>query len=128
MALPSFHLSIHVRSIDESAQFFERVLGATVTHRDPSGYVNVDLYNTQITLKEDHDVTPPAGFHFGVNLTLEEFDRLAEQIASAGTDFVGKPAVVDAGTLLERKKLYIRCPSGYLIELKGYGTNAVKAG
>jgi extradiol dioxygenase family protein len=28
--------------------------------------------------------------------------------------------IVDKGTEMERQKMYLNCPSGYLIEIKGY--------
>jgi extradiol dioxygenase family protein len=117
-----FHLSIGVRSISESIDFFESTLGAGVTHRDPSGYVNIDLFGTQITLKQNDNVVPDLpDFHFGVNMCLGEFDRLATRILERGRRFVAKtPEVWDAGTPMERKKMYLKCPTGYLIELKGY--------
>ena len=110
---PSFHLSLPVRSIDESVDFYTRVLGARVTHRDPSGYVNLDFYGTQITLHQGDPVPLPRDFHFGVNLGIEEFERLADTLDT-------EVKVTDAGTALERKKLYVRCPNGYVVEIKGY--------
>jgi extradiol dioxygenase family protein len=119
---PEFHLSIGVKSIEDNVEFFTRVLTAKVLHRDPSGYVNIDLFGTQITLKQNAAVTPDLpDFHFGVNLSLSEFDQLAEKILKVGRDFVEvEPEVWDAGTPMERKKMYLKCPTGYLVELKGY--------
>ena len=114
-----FHLSLPVPSLDDSLAFFCRTLGARVTHRDRSGYVNLDLYGTQITLQQSDPVVIPDGFHFGVTLDLAEFDRLAGQILTSGCEVVMAPKVVDAGTAMERKKMYVRCPAGWLIELKG---------
>jgi extradiol dioxygenase family protein len=118
----SFHLSLGVRSIDESLDFFVRVLGGQVLHRDPSGYVNLDLFGCQLTLKQSSEVTVKlADFHFGVNLNLAEFERTAERILADSPRFVVmKPKVVDSDTALERRKMYLKCPTGYLIELKGY--------
>ena len=39
---PEFHLSIGVRSIEISVDFFAGVMKGKVLHRDPSGYVNID--------------------------------------------------------------------------------------
>ncbi len=112
--LPNFHLSLGVRSIEESVSFFADKLGARVIHRDPSGYVNIDFYGAQITLKADPGIVPSlAHFHFGVNLPLEEFARLADGLGVT-------PETWDAGTPLERRKFYLKCPTGYVIELKGY--------
>jgi extradiol dioxygenase family protein len=119
---PSFHLSIGVKSIEESADFFVQILKAKVVHRDPSGYVNIDFFGTQITLKANPNINPNLeDFHFGVNLSLKEFDDLSQNILKNGRNFVEvEPEIWDAGTPLERKKMYLKCPTGYLVELKGY--------
>jgi extradiol dioxygenase family protein len=118
---PSFHLSLPVPSVAESVEFFTDVLGATVSHRSAVGYVNVDWYGVQITLSEGELPKNLASLHFGVNLDLEAFTRVSERILSAPVvDVVSTPQVVDAGTEMERRKMYVRCPAGYLIEIKGY--------
>lgn len=126
---PEFHLSIGVRSIETSVDFFVRVLNGTVLHRDPSGYVNVDLAGSQITLKHNDEIVPDIpDLHFGINLGLVEFDALAKNILESGYDnIVMKPKVVDANTPFERKKMYLKCPAGYLIELKGYKESSAPA-
>lgn len=126
--MEQFHLSIGVRDPDESARFFEDILGATVSHRDPSGYINILAFGHQITLQNCPDiaVTLP-GLHFGFNLTPELFDATAEKVLAAGRQYVTmEPKVVDAGTALERKKMYLSSPSGYAIELKGVKALASK--
>ncbi len=119
---PSFHLSVGAKNIDESIAFFVKLLGAKVLHRDPSGYVNIDLFGSQITLKHNPDISPDLpDFHFGVNLDLESFEELAKRALNQGRQFVHmEPEVWDSGTPLERKKMYLKCPTGYLVELKGY--------
>ena len=119
--LPQFHLSLGVASLGDSTDFFTRILPGAVTHRDSSGYVNIDLWGTQITLKEtDARVASTPEFHFGVNLPMTEFERLAERILASGyAGIVAAPILVDAGTPMERRKMYLQCPTGYLIELKG---------
>lgn len=117
-----FHLSIGVRSIEDSVIFFSQILGGKVTHRDDSGYVNIELFGSQITLKDNPSINPNLpDFHFGFNMSLQEFDDLSHRVVSQASDRIHmEPKVVDAGTELERKKMYLRCPTGYLVELKGY--------
>lgn len=121
MRQAQFHLSIAVHSVDESLRFFEDVLQASVRHTDPTGYVNIDLFGSQITLKPYPGIDPALPeLHFGINLGLEEFDALSQHIIASGYEpIVMQPTVVDAGTAMERKKMYVRCPTGYLIEIKG---------
>jgi hypothetical protein len=45
---PCFRLSIGARSIDDSIDFFVRLLRAKVLHRDPPGYVNTSGYLIEI--------------------------------------------------------------------------------
>lgn len=121
--LPNFHLSMDVKSIEESVRFFTDILQAKVLHRDPSGYVNIDFFGSQITLKQNEDilVSENSHFHFGVNMELKEFNDLSSFILKQGQKFVVVPPEIwDGGTPLERKKMYLKCPTGYLIELKGY--------
>ena len=119
---PSFHLSIGVKSIEESVDFFTKILKAKVLHRDASGYVNIDFFGSQITLKQNADIVPQLpDFHFGVSLSFDEFDSLTRDILKNGRQFISmEPEVWDSGTELERKKMYLKCPTGYLVELKGY--------
>lgn len=118
----SFHISLGVRSLEESVRFFVEVLNAKVTHRDPSGYVNIDFFGNEITLKPNREITPGLpDFHFGVNLSLADFDALAEKILATSRErVVMEPKLVDADSPVARTKMYIRCPTGYLIEIKGY--------
>jgi extradiol dioxygenase family protein len=117
-----FHLSIGVQSLEESVSFFENVLCSKVIHRDPSGYINIDFYGSQITLKYIPNIkVEMQELHFGVNLPLSEFDQLANHILSSGyKNIVMAPKTVDAGTAMERRKMYVKCPTGYLFEIKGY--------
>ena len=120
---PTFHLSLPVRSVDESVEFFVQFLGATVEHRNASGYVNLDWYGTQLTLAEDAQVSASAELHFGINVELETFERMATTLVENAPHAVAmQPKTVDAGTPHERRKMYLRCPSGYLIELKAFAT------
>lgn len=116
-----FHLSLGVRDLEESVAFFEGILGAKVLHRDPSGYINIDAFGHQITLKSCPGITPDLDdFHFGFNMSREQFEVIAEKVMQMGRDFVTmEPKIVDGGTHLERKKMYLASPTGYSIELKG---------
>jgi len=50
-----FHLSIGAREIEEELKFFQS-LGALITHRDESGYINIELFGSQITLKSEPNI------------------------------------------------------------------------
>lgn len=113
-----FHLSIPVPRLDESVAFFT-LLGGAVTYRE-AAYVNLDLHGTQLTLSAgDAGQGGPSAFHFGLNLSPADFGATAARLqASPLARVVSPPQTADAGTALERRKMYVRCPAGYLIELK----------
>lgn len=116
----SFHLSLPVIDLEESRKFYADVLQAKVTRNEPA-YVNFDLDGAQITLHERRNMTtPPADMHFGMNLGVERFKELAAHIERTAAHCVKvPPTVVEAGTPRERHKMFLRCPSGYSIEIKG---------
>lgn len=122
-----FHLSIGVKSIDESVKFFTDVLNGKVTHQEP-GYVNVSLFGHQITLKPNKGISPDLpDFHFGFNMSLADFKKISDKVLSTASELVHmEPKVVDGGTSMERKKMYLKCPTGYLVELKGYTSTSKK--
>ena len=116
-----FHLSIGVKSLEASKKFYCDVLGAEITYE--GDYINLDLYGTQITLKNNANINVDLpDLHFGVNLPLDEFEKLEKKITNNHSNWIHTPAhILDKGTEMERHKLYLTCPSGYLIEIKGYG-------
>lgn len=115
-----FHLSIGVKSLEESKEFYRDVVGADITY--DGDYINIDFYGTQITLKDNSDINVDLpDFHFGVNLPLDKFKKLENNISMNHSKWVHTPVhIVDKGTEMERQKMYLNCPSGYLIEIKGY--------
>ena len=119
---PVFHLSIGVHSIGDSTKFFVDVLGGKILYKDPTGYVNLDVFGVQITLRESPGINPDSSeLHFGFNLSHENFNRMAESIRKHHPSCVfAEPTLVDPNTPLERKKMVLKCPTGYLVELKGY--------
>ena len=84
--------------------------------------MNIDLFGSQITLKHNPNINPNLpDFHFGINLSLEEFNELSMYILKNCDRYVAlKPEVWEEGTYMERKKMYLKCPTGYVVELKGY--------
>ncbi len=115
-----FHLSIGVKSLKETKEFYRDVMGADITYE--GDYINIDFYGTQITLKGNAEINVElADFHFGVNLPLDKFKKLENNISKTHSRWIHTPLhIVDAGTEMERQKMYLTCPNGYLIELKGY--------
>ena len=122
---PNFHLSIAVESVEDSTDFFVRVLKARLVPdapTTPQGGASVDWFGHQITLKKcDQIGNEFCDFHFGVNLAIADFDEVVANVRKLGpTHLVQGPKTLDAGTPQERQKICLRCPTGYLIEVKGF--------
>jgi extradiol dioxygenase family protein len=119
---PPFHLSLGVESLTDAVDFFTTVLPGVISHRDPSGYVNVDLSGARITFKETREtVAAPPEFHFGINVGMEEFGKIEERVRERRPECVlSRPRTVDGGTPMERRKMYLSAPGGYVVEIKGY--------
>ena len=115
-----FHLAIGVKSLKESKEFYRDVVGADITYE--GDYINIDFYGTQITLKDNSEISVDLpDFHFGVNLPLDKFKKLENNISMNHSKWIHTPIhIVDKGTEMERQKMYLNCPSGYLIKIKGY--------
>ena len=114
-----FHLSIGVKSLKESTEFYRDVFGIDVTYE--GDYINIDFYGTQLTLKDNSEINGDLpDFHFGVNLPFDKFKKLQNNISMNHSKWIYTPThIIDKGTEMERQKIYLNCPSGYLIEIKG---------
>jgi uncharacterized protein len=118
-----FHLSIPVAELDPAKRFYVEVLGARVG-RENEKWLDILLWGHQITLqKAPSEVNPQKdqnGRHFGVVLPWPEWEDEAKRLSAAGVQFHGKPVVLKQGTDEEQAKMYLKDPSGNLIEIKAY--------
>ena len=58
--------------------------------------------------------------HFGIVLTLEDWQALADRLTAAGTEFVIEPYVRFKGQAGEQATMFFRDPSGNAIEMKAF--------
>jgi extradiol dioxygenase family protein len=118
---PIFHLSIPVRDLDESVEFYRSVLGADIGRRTDA-FADALVFGAQVTLQNDpaqvsHPM--PRTRHFGATVSWDEWEEVANRLADMGA-FVEPPTVSFRGQPAEQAKLMIADPSGNLIELKAY--------
>lgn len=66
---------------------------------------------------DGHDVPVP---HFGLILTVAEFQELAGQLTAAGTRFVIEPYVRFAGQPGEQWTMFLTDPAGNALEFKAF--------
>lgn len=117
-----FHLALPVRDLPASRAFYVDVLRAEVG-RETDTWIDVAFFGHQITLHERPDeVSESEGDvpHFGVILPWADWEELGRRLVDQGAAFFREPRVLFAGTGKEQAKLYLRDPSGHVIEIKAY--------
>jgi extradiol dioxygenase family protein len=129
MTLRPFHLAFPVRDLAEARSFWGGVIGCP-EGRSAADWVDFDFYGHQIVAHlaperraevsnpvDRHDVPVP---HFGIVLTLEDWQALADRLAAAGTAFVIEPHIRFEGQPGEQATMFFRDPSGNAIEMKAF--------
>jgi extradiol dioxygenase family protein len=133
MTLRPFHLAFPVRDLAEARAFYGGVLGCA-EGRSSEDWIDFDFMGHQIVAhlaptahKEDAAVNHVDGHgvpvpHFGVVLTLANFEALATRMRAAGTRFDIEPYTRFAGEPGEQRTMFFRDPSGNAIEMKAFAS------
>jgi extradiol dioxygenase family protein len=125
-----FHLAFPVHDLQAARSFYGGVLGCP-EGRSSDAWVDFDLFGHQIVahLKQggarvetsnpvdNRDVPVP---HFGVIVSLEQFDQLAERVRGAGVEFIIEPYVRFRGEVGEQATMFFLDPSGNALEFKAF--------
>ena len=117
-----FHLAMLARDLDETIAFYTQ-LGAKLTYKSDEKWINIEWFGHQLTFHEKPvmQAQDENNFHWGFKLSLEDFEKLADKIRKTpDLEFELEPTVKDAGTDIERIKMYLKDPSGHLIEVKHF--------
>jgi extradiol dioxygenase family protein len=125
-----FHLAFPVRDIGEARRFYGELLGCA-EGRSAENWVDFDLYGHQVVAHlapeecrvvrasdVDGDAVPVR--HFGVVLSMPEWERLSHKLQSAGTKFVIEPHVRFKGEAGEQATMFFLDPSGNALEFKAF--------
>lgn len=126
-----FHLAFNVTDLDEARRFYGGVLGCR-EGRSTGTWVDFDFYDHQISLhlgtpfkteRTGHvgNVLVPMP-HFGLVLTLPDWQAMAKRLTDAGTDFVLAPQVRYAGEPGEQWTMFFCDPFGNPLEIKGFAS------
>jgi extradiol dioxygenase family protein len=125
---PPFHLAFPVGDLEHARAFYGRLLGCR-EGRSAERWVDFDFFGHQIsahlaapedipTSEVDGDRVPVR--HFGVVLTPERWEGLAERLRKAGVPFLIEPRVRFAGQAGEQSTFFVRDPSGNVLEFKAF--------
>jgi uncharacterized protein len=130
MDIPRFHLAFPVRDLAEARAFYGGLLGCP-EGRSSDEWVDFDFHGHQIVTHlapgeldgvatnpvDGHDVPVR---HFGVILTLPQWEALAERLKAAGTRFVIEPNIRFKGQPGEQATMFFLDPSGNALEFKAF--------
>lgn len=131
---PRFHFAFSVDDLGAARTFYEDVLGCRIGRSD-AHWIDFDFYGHQIvahldetkvdkeaTNAVDGDEVPVP--HFGLILTWQDWERLAEKLKAAGVSFVVKPHIRFKGLPGEQATMFFRDPSGNALEFKAFRSDA----
>ena len=133
--LPPFHLAVPVNDIDVARTFYGETLGLACG-RSAQRWIDWNLEGHQLVTHEvdgytapiagtnpvdGHDVPVP---HFGLVLTVEQFQAFARRLTDAGVDFVIAPHVRFPGEPGEQWTMFFLDPSGNALEFKAFADPA----
>ena len=127
--LNPFHLAIPVSNLEESVAYYKDTLGLR-EGRSSNKWADFDFFghqlvchvsdsiNEQVTNPVDGEEVPVP--HFGVVLSIEEFEEFLSQINDKNIDFIIKPTIRFKGEIGEQRTMFFKDPSGNAIEIKAF--------
>ena len=127
--LNPFHLAIPVFNLEESVVFYRDTLELK-EGRCSKKWADFDFFghqlvchvsdsiNEKITNPVDGENVPVP--HFGVVLSIEDFEEFLFKINEKDIDFIIEPTVRFKGEIGEQRIMFFRDPSGNAIEIKAF--------
>jgi len=125
-----FHLAFPVTSLQKARAFYGELLGCPEGRSAPD-WVDFDFYGHQIvahlspeeaghrnTSAVDGENVPVR--HFGLVLSMGEWEALSEKLIRAGTQFVIEPQIRFKGEVGEQATMFFLDPCGNAIEFKAF--------
>lgn len=127
-----FHLAFPVHDLAAARAFYGGTLGCA-EGRSADTWIDFDLYGHQIVAHLDpaaravsvsavdgHAVPVP---HFGVVLTMPDWQALAGRLRAAGTAFGIEPHIRFVGQPGEQATMFFCDPSGNALEFKAFAND-----
>jgi extradiol dioxygenase family protein len=125
-----FHLAFPVDDLVAARHFYGELLGCAEGRSAPH-WVDFDLFGHQVVAHlapgrggrqasntVDGDEVPVP--HFGVVLSMDEFEALAGRLKAAGVRFVIAPHIRFKGEVGEQATMFFLDPSGNALEFKAF--------
>lgn len=129
-AIRPFHLAIPVHNLEECRSFYRDVLGC-LEGRSSDHWVDFDFYGHQLVIHykekstEDLHTNAVDGKavpvpHFGVVLTMEDFESLSKALQARGIEFIIAPYIRFKGEAGEQATMFFLDPAGNALEFKAF--------
>jgi extradiol dioxygenase family protein len=125
-----FHLAFPVTSLESARAFYGTLLGCP-EGRSSDAWIDFDFYGHQIvahlapdeaghrrTSEVDGDDVPVR--HFGVVLSMQEWEALANRLREHGVRFIIEPHIRFKGEVGEQATMFFLDPSGNALEFKAF--------
>jgi len=131
--LRPFHLAFPVDDLDAARAFYGTLMGCEEGRSD-THWIDFNLFGHQIVTHLDKNFTarpmvnPVDGEqvpvpHFGVVLSMPEWQALADRLVAADIDFVISPTSRFQGQVGEQATMFFQDPSGNALEFKAFASD-----
>ncbi|MBN2970507.1 VOC family protein [Roseomonas aeriglobus] len=135
MTLRPFHLAFPVHDLAAARAFYGDTMGCT-EGRSSDQWIDFDFYGHQIVAHLDPAAKPVAVAnevdghhvpvpHFGIVLTMSDWQALADRLRAAGTVFGIEPHIRFQGQPGEQATMFFRDPSGNALEFKAFADDSM---
>ena len=125
-----FHLAIPVKKLEVCRTFYRDIIQC-VEGRSDTHWVDFNFFGHQLVIhqKDDfipqqisnpvdgHDVPVP---HFGVVLSMDDWEKLSQRLIKNGTEFIIEPTIRFKGKPGEQATLFFKDPEGNALEFKAF--------
>jgi extradiol dioxygenase family protein len=125
-----FHLAFPVQDLAAARTFYGEVLGCP-EGRSSDEWIDFDFFGHQIVAHLAPAATRPPSAnevdgihvpvpHFGIVLSMADWQALAERLQKAGVKFAIKPHIRFQGQVGEQGTMFFYDPSNNALEIKGF--------
>ncbi|QDU04048.1 Glyoxalase-like domain protein [Gimesia chilikensis] len=134
MQLDPFHLAFQVRDIAEARAFYGDLLGCS-EGRSAETWVDFNFFGHQVVCHLNPDIGPDGSIaahvnpvdghgvpvpHFGVVLTMDRWQTLADRLRERQIEFIIEPYIRFQGQPGEQTTMFFLDPSGNALEFKAF--------
>lgn len=132
--LRPFHLAFPVDNLDTARSFYGDIMGCS-EGRSSDHWIDFNFYGHQIVTHLVEQKSSPVAAsevdtktvpipHFGVILSPDDWQALADTLRAAQVEFVIEPYTRFKGEVGEQSTMFLLDPAGNALEFKAFGDDA----